>query len=130
MSDEVTRFDMSIEWGSMCGCDIVYVSDGDYVRYADYAALRAQLTTAERERDEARRERDAYKILSANNADVADTLRHRAERAEHRVRDLEVAVREWWDHGNDDQLWTEVFAADSPDDVEARLRALDAEAQP
>jgi hypothetical protein len=63
-------------------------------------------------------------------ADEIVRLRHRAERAEHRVRDLEVAVREWWDHGNDDQLWTEVFAADSPDDVEARLRALDAEAQP
>ena len=63
MSDEITRFDMSIEWGSMCGCDIVYVSDGEYVRHADYAALRAQLTTAERERDEARREFEALKPM-------------------------------------------------------------------
>lgn len=55
MSDEITRYDMSIEWGSMCGCEVVYVSDGEYVRYDDYAALRAQLTTAEREREEARR---------------------------------------------------------------------------
>ena len=69
-------------------------------------------------------------LTSIALADEIVRLRHRAERAEHRVRDLEVAVREWWDHGNDDQLWTEVFAADSPDDVEARLRALDAEAQP
>lgn len=95
MSDEITRYDMSIEWGSMCGCDIVYVSDGEYVRYADYAALRAQLTTAERERDEARaaigtlrelvgcRSRNVGDVdMPTHTREIMEAVRHRAERAE------------------------------------------------
>lgn len=139
MSDEITRYDMSIEWGSMCGCEIVYVSDGEYVRYDDYAALRAALTTAERERDEARaaigtlrelvgcRSRNVGDVdMPTHTREIMEALRHRAERAERVVEAVaELAAVDVVNGGEyyDDISVQPVLAA-------YHRYALDAEAQP
>ena len=61
---------------------VFYDDDGEFVSYKDYAALRAQLTTAERERDEARREREEWETMVGTQRLVLEGLHRRAERAE------------------------------------------------
>lgn len=67
-------------------CEMDYIAEresGDYVKYEDHMAA---LATAERERDEARREREAMRIDHADALDayrqMYESERERAERAE------------------------------------------------
>ena len=99
---------------------VFYDDDGEFVSYKDYAALRAQLTTAERERDEARREREEWETMVGTQRLVLEGLHRRAERAERVVE----AVRDYFnDAPNDNGLysaWTAYTLATS------NVRALDA----
>ena len=84
-------------------CEMDYIAErenGDYVKYEDHIAA---LTTAERERDEARERLRLANIDWANCAAAAadhraeaDTLRHRAERAERVVEAARAWLADLW----------------------------------
>lgn len=89
--DDVKRYK---KHGEILGRVLVSAKDGDYVKHADYTALRARLEAVEKERD-ALKQTDAHRLQTLNHMGVAVERMQEAEaRAERAEAALATARRE------------------------------------